>query len=675
MGTSSLFQVGQAVEFWRVLIHLSLLAFGLVLFEKGLHRMEHQLPHSDKYQHMVKKVYRELMVLGLISLGLKMCKETPFVNSESKTILAFQVADLTVFILALVLVIQSTALFQLLRNQNLRADEAELLTTQDLIDVVKESDVSMWQRLCWCGRAAREATKSKKLVELRLVRRLFLRRFGFPQLFPYAKYLSRAQTHQISHMIEVEPYMWFVLLAVAWGICGILNVLEALDHKMPERDELVVAFMIVAWIILLLHIMVFLFFRSCVSYLLHVAAFNDDKSVLIQNLSAIVEEETKALQNEEADKALEMMSRIQEEHEEIEFQRVQRHRKLQYGVGGMERLIRRISLLIGLASDDAKESGRIAGVVPGSPVIDLHFFSYRVWHVSVLMLLVLNGFLITLFVQCAVYDLKEIYRIFGVLPTILVPLPLVLNAVFFQRHIFYDFVIVSCTLRIESHTLSDVVENFSEVVRLRSEFASMLLQHMTQQELSPSDLQDELEALDPTGSGVLTVDELRTVLSKFGFHVTRFRFNSVVKLLFELEGTNVSYHQVLCLVAMAQQDHGAALTQSMCHPLLRPSTAILDAGRRTSNFSQANYALYASTRPVPAPGQPHSGMAADHQLHGLVDLHSPNSDPTSYDFLDVPPMSSQGPHASQVAATGRYSSQAVHEMFNLQRASEARARR
>ncbi|KAG2826913.1 hypothetical protein PC112_g9077 [Phytophthora cactorum] len=57
-------------------------------------------------------------------------------------------------------------------------------------------------------------------------------------------------------------------------------------------------------------------------------------------------------------------------------------------------------------------------------------------------------------------------------------------------------------LSIDSHTLSDVVENFSEVVRLRSEFVTTLLNHIIQQELAVSDLQDELKTRDQTSSGL-----------------------------------------------------------------------------------------------------------------------------------------------------------------------------
>ncbi|GMF49174.1 unnamed protein product [Phytophthora fragariaefolia] len=640
--------------------------------------MEHKFPASDKYQHMLKKVYRELMVLGLISLGLKILKENPDIDSYSKTMLAFQVADLTIFFLALALILQSTAVFWLLRNQNDRADRAELMKTLDLIKLVNNADTnsgpSFFQTLLCCGRESKKHFV-KKLVELRLLRRLFLHRFGFPQLFPFAKYLSRAQANQISHMIEVEPSMWVVLLAVAWGICGLLNLLEALDADMPERQELVEAFMFVAWILMLLHLMVFLYFRSCVHYLLRLAAINEDKTILTANLHAIAEEEAKAWKNEEADKALEIMSSIQEEHEEFEYQRAQRQRKLAQQDGGVVGSVcRRILTVFGISSANSdRTSGceSVSGVVPGSPHIDIRFFSYKAWHVSVILLLVLNGFLITLFVQCAVYDLDEIYEDFGTIPTLLVPLPLVLNGLFFQRHIFYDFVVVSSTLRIDSHTLSDVVENFSEVVRLRAQFASTLHQHLTHQELTIADLQEELKARDTTGSGRIEVDDLRSVLGKFGFHLTRFRFNSVVKMLFELEGTSVSYSQVIRLVVMAQNEHLVENTPGAeypAHPLLRPSVLIFDNLGQSSVLSQSNYNLFASTRQIPIMTQ--SSMRAESNPDGFQHV------PASSLLLSSVSQHVANRNNTQQPAMPRpsVSSQALHDVFILERLSTSQTR-
>ncbi|KAL3672239.1 hypothetical protein V7S43_002900 [Phytophthora oleae] len=651
MAGGSLFQVGEDVEFWRVLIYLSILALFLVLFEGVLHKLEHKFPPSEKYQHMLKKAYRELMVLGLISLGLKIIKEIPDINSYSKTMLAFQVADLTIFLLALALILQSTGVFLLLRNQNDRAERAELITTQDLVNSVNgskadEAAPSFFQTLFCCGRSAKKKTNDRELVELRLLRRLFLRRFGLPQLFPYSKYLSRAQAHQIAHMIEVEPAMWIVLLIVAWSICGLLEVLKTLDSDMPESHELVEAFMMFAWVLLLIHVMVCLYFRSCVHHLLHSAAFSNDKDTLVANLNAIADEEAEAWKNEEADKALELMGCIQEHHEELELQR-ERNKKA------------------GVKHENNKRRESFSGVMPSSPGIEIRFFSHKGWHIGVMLMLILNGFLITLFVQCAFYDMDDIYEDFGTLPTVMVPLPLVINAVILQRHIFYDFVIVSNTLRINSHTLSDVVENFSEVVRLRSEFATTLLSHITQQELAISDLQAELKARDRTSSGFIDVDDLREVLSKFGFRVTRFRFNSVVKLLFELEGTTVAYAHVVRLVLMAQNDNlFETMSVRQPHPLLRPSVMMYDDLGQSSMRSQSNYNIFNSTRQVPVMAPP------------SMDEPSPS------DFVSVAMSSNILPQFSHRGANANVnphpnlprpsvSSQALHDIFNLRRLSNS----
>ncbi|KAE8907643.1 hypothetical protein PF003_g8635 [Phytophthora fragariae] len=660
MAGGSLFQVGEDVEFWRVLVHLSILAFCLVLFEAGLHRLEHKFPPSEKYQHMLKKTYRELMVLGLISLGLKIIKEIPETDSYSKTMLAFQVADLTIFLLALALILQSTCVFLLLRNQNDRAERAELITTQDLVNSMNgtktstESVPSFAPTLFCCGRAAKKRSNHRELVELRLIRRLFLHRFGLPQLSPFSKYLNRAQASQIAHMIEVEPSMWIVLLAVAWSICGVVEVLKQLNTDMPESHDLVEAFVMFAWVLMLLHIMMFMYFRSCVRHLLHSAAFSNDKATLTANLTAIAQEEANAWQNEEADKALEVMSCIQEHHEELEFQR-RRNKNIE----AQQPKTR---------GSTGKRRESFSGVMPGSPSIDIRFFSHKGWHIGVMLLLVLNGFLVTLFVQCAFYDMDDIYEDFGTLPAIMVPLPLVINSLFLQRRIFYDFVIVSSTLRIDSHTLSDVVENFSEVVRLRSEFATSLLHHMTQQELAISDLQAELNARDTSGSGFIEVDDLREVLSKFGFRLTRFRFNSVVKLLFELEGTTVAYSNVVRLVLMAQNDSLFETTsvRQQQHPLLRPSVIMYDDLSQSSMRSQSNYNIFNSTRQLPVMAEPNMGESCPADFVSV-----------SIRSMALPQISHRGADAPGQQTNMRrpsVSSQALHDMFNLQRLSDSHVR-
>ncbi|KAG7376282.1 hypothetical protein PHYBOEH_001639, partial [Phytophthora boehmeriae] len=560
MGGGSLFQVGEAVEFWRVLVHLSILALCLLLFEGVLHHVEHKLSRYDKYQHMLRKAYRELMILGLLSLGLKVLKEVPGINADSKTMLAFQVADLSIFILALALILQSICVYLQLRKHNKLADRTELVTAQDIVDALSTApanDAVSSSRFDWFCSVNKNFGNplEKEIIERRLLRHLFLRRFGLPQLFPFSKYLRRGQANQISHMIEVEPSMWLLLLAVAWAICGFVAMLDKIDIDLPESHELVEVFVVFAWILVALHIVVLFYFRYCVQQLLRAAGYSDDKSILIKNAKAIAEVEAVAWENEAADNALDIMNRVQEELEEVEDQRnARRHVLLQKDIGFQ--LVATCCRNIRQTRVEKKRhsSRTTSGVQSGSPDIHIRFFSRKAWHVAVMFLLIMNGFFIALFVQCALYDLNDFYSDFGLIPAIMVPLPLALNTLILQQKIFRHFVMTCSILRVDSSTLGEVVANFSEIVELRSEFASSLVQCLKEGEFTIVDLRTELREHDLRGTGLIDVDKLRSVLAMFGFRLTRFRFNSVVNLLFDLEGTKVEYGQLLRLVILAQED-------------------------------------------------------------------------------------------------------------------------
>ncbi|KAG7380326.1 hypothetical protein PHYPSEUDO_007298 [Phytophthora pseudosyringae] len=172
-----------------------------------------------------------------------------------------------------------------------------------------------------------------------------------------------------------------------------------------------------------------------------------------------------------------------------------------------------------------------------------------------------------------------------------------------------------------------------------------------------------LKARDRRSSGSIEVDDLRDVLSKFGFRLTRFRFNSVVKLLFELEGATVAYAHVVRLVLMAQNKN-LFETMSVCqqqqpHPMLRPSVMMYDDLGQSSMRSLSNYNLLSSTRQVPVMAPP------------SMDEPSPS------DFVSVAMGSAvfpQIPHRNMPAHNvprPSVSSHALHDMFNLQRLSDS----
>lgn len=99
-----------------------------------------------------------------------------------------------------------------------------------------------------------------------------------------------------------------------------------------------------------------------------------------------------------------------------------------------------------------------------------------------------------------------------------------------------------------------MVHHFSEIVELRAEFATSVTRCLKEGGATIADLKKALQSYDLDRTGVVDIDRLRTVLASFGFHLTRFRFSSVVKLLFELQGTRVEYAQLIQLVTLIQQE-------------------------------------------------------------------------------------------------------------------------
>ncbi|OWZ20679.1 hypothetical protein PHMEG_0004883 [Phytophthora megakarya] len=522
MAGGSVFQVGEDVDLYEVVVLFNALAICLLVFEAALHHLEHHLlAHNDKYQHILKKVYRELMILGLLSFIIKILTEVGGIDGYSGLMLAFQVADLIIFILAITLVLQAITVLLLLRGYNKRADRAELITTQDLVDVLKASDTAT----SWFGKQPNDDLFQKKIVKLRLLRHLFLRRFGLPQLFPFSKYLRRAQSNNIVHMIEVEPSMWVLLLGMAWAFSAVVRILE--DFEVEVRYELIETLL----------------------------AFAKDKRVLAPNLGTVADEEANTWQNEAADSALDAMNRIHAEHEEIEHERKAARRGLLKSDAGLQLVVTCFRNVPRVFCCKERSAPRPSGVVAGSPDIRLPLFSRKAWHVVVVFIMILNGFFTALLVMGAVYSFDEIYGQVGILPVIFIPLPLMLNGLILQKTIFRDFVLICSILRMDASALGEVVNHFSEIVDLRSEFATSLIHCLKERGHSVDELNKALQAHDLRRTGFIDVEKLRSVLAGFSFHLTRFRLNSVIKLLFELQGTKVEYAQLVQLVTLIQHEN------------------------------------------------------------------------------------------------------------------------
>lgn len=244
--------------------------------------------------------------------------------------------------------------------------------------------------------------------------------------------------------------MWLLLLGMAWAFSAVVQILD--DFEVEVRYELIETLMAFAWVLVLLHVLVLLYFRWCVRRLLAIAGYSKEKAVLAENLNAVAEQEASAWQSEAADSALDNMNRIHAEHEELEHEHKAEHRGILRSDAGLQLVASCLRNVPRILCKKRSVSGP-GGVQPGSPDVSLQGFSRKIWHVVVMFMTILNGFFVALMVQGAVYSFDEINDKVGIIPVILIPLPLLINGLLLQKSIFRAFVLICSVIRIDAGTL------------------------------------------------------------------------------------------------------------------------------------------------------------------------------------------------------------------------------
>uniref|UniRef100_K3WJ56 EF-hand domain-containing protein n=1 Tax=Globisporangium ultimum (strain ATCC 200006 / CBS 805.95 / DAOM BR144) TaxID=431595 RepID=K3WJ56_GLOUD len=577
---SPLFRVGDQVELWRMLLNFTILALVVVAFEKSLHVLEKRAERHVKYHQMITKVYRELMILGLLGLGIKMLKSAGLIVETSAEMVAFVSADMTIFFLAVALILQAITIFLRLRAQNKQMDNLELIGSEDLLTIAvahkRQLSIQSYARRWWT------ATKYDEQIRARILRNLFLRTHRLSEIFPFAKYLRQAQDNQITHMIDLELPMWLIVFVVAWGFNATITLLNKSEWFKAENfketggsDEedtvvqaqnhtvIAVAFLFYAWSLLLFHITTMYCLGRFQEKLLQRAGVVSGAKMM-EHLAQVAVEESTNLAGEITAEAIKQMEEVLEQEQVRQYK--QRYSITKHDTGfNLVAACRKLRAQKRQASEQQRhQETQDCHSVDTSGRLLLPGFSRRVWHFAVKLCWVLNGLYIALFVQTMMYYLPAFVRAIGIVQTVMIPLPLVINLLL-QAHILRQFILVSSLSRLHVGTLSDVIADFTEAVKLQSQFIDSIQLCLHERGKVVGDLEALFEARDPLQTGWIDVEEMRQILNAaIGLQMSFFKFNSVMKLLFQLRHLKVDYRKVVTLLALANE-HDEHFEQALSH--------------------------------------------------------------------------------------------------------------
>ena len=247
---------------------VAILAFTLV-WEHFTELLEEALEGQDHFLQMLSKIYRELMILGFISLMLVLSLEfsAPWVQ-DHRHLIHFEFAHLLIFFWAVVYTL--SALVATYRLKKTRASWTRVTNTdtvdlcfgveQNLMsksDTISEGIGEFGQRLGPAGLVHDAVAKPVRLikdlvglklrpdrlalalaagqgskwtgswlsllpfadptfedVEWKIMQRLFLRNFKLPHEFDYSKYLMHKLNDSLAAALDVKPKTWGVVIAI-----------------------------------------------------------------------------------------------------------------------------------------------------------------------------------------------------------------------------------------------------------------------------------------------------------------------------------------------------------------------------------------------------------------------------------------------------------------------------
>ncbi|KAJ1416364.1 hypothetical protein B484DRAFT_434534, partial [Ochromonadaceae sp. CCMP2298] len=196
-----------------LIVFISLLVF-LMMLEGALHLLEAACQHRGLHG-LIKKLYREFMIMGFISFGIFLLTEIVVLDGE--WFLSFEFAHIVLLFVGLNFVVEAFLLVFLIDSRNktlLRYDnyssEALLLHYLDL-----QNKGGYQQYLFNYGPVSIPVPELRGKIEYKIIQEFFVRSYNLPAEFKFANYQCALLKTFLVDMIEVRPVSWLLVAVLA----------------------------------------------------------------------------------------------------------------------------------------------------------------------------------------------------------------------------------------------------------------------------------------------------------------------------------------------------------------------------------------------------------------------------------------------------------------------------
>ncbi|KAG9403806.1 hypothetical protein AC1031_005304 [Aphanomyces cochlioides] len=528
----------------------------VLCFEYVLETIESVIARHPTYWTLLNKMYRELLVGGLTAFVAKRIDQWDALPKYSQTKL--NNSDDMVLYFSLSIALQSAFIFMMLRVRNKKLDKLSVLSARDLLEYMSTDD------------SAKPTSKlSQSIMKTKILQNFFLTTYKLPDVFSFPKYLRSIQDSEIFSLFDVEIIEWLLLVAIYTAFFWIADVFETirfvgegpedaiiesgvgLQHaKMIQTTRLQVLLVFILILTVSLWALYAYVRRRVHDIVIH--AGNGHKSYLDALHEIADQEDARLAKPMTNDEAIATMMELADALSDVED-----HSTIWDLIKSGARRV--------LGKSHVKNQAFV-------PVADLHlrFFSRKAVHVFAKLLMSFNAMYFALVWSAfnasvgRVISSKQAWWY----PLCLVGLMVVLvfNMVFFAPRLVRQLALVNATVRVNPSELKTVIEHFADVLEMQTEMAEAINEYCDANDKDVKELEQDMVALDPQATGYIEGEELRNIISRYGFKFSANKFQTFVRLQFKTQGTKVPYAD-FCRVLFGLTDqlkaHHGALSEFM----------------------------------------------------------------------------------------------------------------
>lgn len=212
-----------SVDFSAAAACIACIVLFTVMFEEGLHRVEHTLIGYPLYQSMLETIIKELMILGLISFSLFMLEQFHVLDTSDDSqviwVVAFEFSHIMIFYMAFGFILKSAMVIRVCSFSSRQWSRLHYETFEQTFDKFVDDSKEEIRKEPLCARLAGNCSRvnasigspAKQDVIWQLMALHFAKRVKMKHTnFDFARYMRQTLRFKVTHAIHITNKTWLV---------------------------------------------------------------------------------------------------------------------------------------------------------------------------------------------------------------------------------------------------------------------------------------------------------------------------------------------------------------------------------------------------------------------------------------------------------------------------------